>query len=436
MLLYCHTTTPRLQYVIHFLSRYYKTTILITNDAVQYRNETDNCKLNYSETAILENEIWIAPHTLLFEKGIKHTPVSCFNYNGNKAFFKTGGAFPFDLLAAVFYLLSRYEEYGSHQKDMYGRFAHGAALAFNENFLKTPLINIWLEAFRKQLIQKDVAFAKGLPQFSFEPTYDIDIAWSYKAKGLKRTAGALLSASIKGDWQTVKRRIHVLKGIEKDPFDAYNWLDDLHHRFALKPRYFFLVANQRSHLDKNSKTRSTLFQNLILQTANQYQVGLHPSWQSGDMPALLHSEKAFLETHTKQNSNTSRQHYIRFTLPQTFRHLMAAGITDDYSMGYGSINGFRASVATPFFWYDLEAEKETGMLLHPFCFMDANAYYEQHQSVEETEAELMHYYHSVKAVQGNLCTIWHNHFLGTEPAFQGWRALYQRFVSRCSESGL
>jgi len=62
-------------------------------------------------------------------------PIDCFEYNGSKAFFKTEGHFDFDIFAASFYLLSRYEEYLPHTKDMYGRFAHENAIAFKEGFL-------------------------------------------------------------------------------------------------------------------------------------------------------------------------------------------------------------------------------------------------------------------------------------------------------------
>lgn len=429
MLLYSHIISPRVQYIVHFLSGYYGISIKIVADETSYRTATDACKINYSARHLLQNEIWIQPHSLLFDAGIKPVSISCFNHNGNAAFFKTCGDFPFDLFSAIFFLLSRYEEYLPHQKDMYGRYAHENAIAYQHNFLKTPLVNIWLEDFRKLLIQKDPQFTIHHSPFNFLPTYDIDIAWSYKAKGFKRTAGAIFSAAIRGRWQTFAKRIRTLQGKEKDPFDAFGWLDDLHQHFKLEPLYFFLVAQQRSKLDKNNSPDSKLFQNLISRTAQQNKVGLHPSWQSGDSTSLLKNEKNFLANHSQQSITASRQHYIRFTLPQTFRRLIAAGITDDYSMGYGSINGFRASVASPFYWYDIESEEETKLLLHPFCFMDANSYYEQQQTPEETWDELRHYCHTVKSVNGYLCTIWHNHFLGTDAAFKGWQELYERFVA-------
>jgi hypothetical protein len=91
---------------------------------------------------------------LHFEDSIKEQNISCFEHNGFKEFFKTTGDYPFDIFAASFYLLVRYEEYLSHKKDMYGRYAHENSLAFKEGFLNFPLINIWIEDFKKYLKQK------------------------------------------------------------------------------------------------------------------------------------------------------------------------------------------------------------------------------------------------------------------------------------------
>jgi hypothetical protein len=87
-------------------------------------------------------------------------------------------------------------------------------------------------------------------------------------------------------------------------------------------------------------------------------------------------------------------------------------------------------VAAEFYWYNLEKEEETTLRVHPFCFMDANAYYEQKQSAQQTYDELMHYLSVCKDVNGTLITIWHNNFLGTAKEFDGWRSLYERFITQ------
>jgi hypothetical protein len=103
-------------------------------------------------------------------------------------------------------------------------------------------------------------------------------------------------------------------------------------------------------------------------------------------------------------------------------------------MGYGSINGFRASVTSPFFWYDLESEKQTILLLYPFCFMEANSFYEQKYSTQKAFEELKHYFDIVQSVNGTLITIWHNNFLGTARQFKGWREMYEKFISSVKSS--
>ena len=103
-------------------------------------------------------------------------------------------------------------------------------------------------------------------------------------------------------------------------------------------------------------------------------------------------------------------------------------------MGYGSINGFRASVASSFSWYDLSAEKITGMRIHPFCFMDANAFYEEKLSATEAYQSLLHYATQCREVNGTLITIFHNNFLGTDKQFKGWPEMYSKFIAQVQRS--
>ena len=84
----------------------------------------------------------------------------------------------------------------------------------------------------------------------------------------------------------------------------------------------------------------------------------------------------------------SRQHYIRMNLPETYRLLLENGIKEDHSMGYGSINGFRASVASAFIGMTLGQIKETKLIIRPFCYMEANSFFEQRYSAEHCGKEL------------------------------------------------
>ncbi len=434
VLVFSHSVTPRLQYVTEFLSRYFGLPFKLISDEERFVSAPETCKINYNYHRIDPKEIFIHPHALLFESSVRQVKIECFEKDGYKAFFKAEGEFGFDLFAAVFYLLTRYEEYLPHKKDRYGRYAHENSVAFKEGFLPLPLINIWLEDFRKLLIEKNAQFATGNSQFSFLPTYDIDMAWSFYNKGFKRNFGGLLKSFFSGKFRKMVYRLRVIRGKSQDPFDAYQWMDDLHDEFDLSPVYFFLVAKERGRYDKNIDVNNMEFQQLIQSIASKYRVGLHPSWVSGDTPSLLTQEKATLEQITNQTVTCSRQHFIRFELPSTYRKLLALGITNDYSMGYGSINGFRASIATAFYWYDLKNEEPTKLLIHPFCFMDANAYYEQNLLADAALQELMQYYNVVKSVNGTLITIWHNSFLGTDEEFAGWREVYRKFISSIVKS--
>lgn len=244
MLFYSTDITPRLQYISAFIGKQIAgDAFFLTSDSDTFK-QYDGPKINYSNKKIAEGEFWILPHSLLFEKNIRTHPIECFDFHGRKAFFKTGGDIPFDIFAASFFLLSRYEEYLPHSKDIYGRYAHENSVAFKEGFLHIPLINYWLETFRKKLSEKFPSFQSQSSQFSFLPTYDIDEAFSYKYKSWWRTAGAVAKAMLKGQWSRISERRRVLKGELPDPFDSFAWMEKLHHKYKLEPRYFFLLAKK------------------------------------------------------------------------------------------------------------------------------------------------------------------------------------------------
>ncbi len=423
LLIFTTKSTTRLQYSCKFIfEEILGTSYCLTTDEENFRNYSGE-KINYSYIDVTD-VYQIKPHLLLFETGVKEQDIKVYGKRENCRFFVTSpDPADFDFFAAVFYLISRYEEYLPHTKDIYDRYAHENSIAYREDFLHLPVVNIWIEGFKEKLITLFPKLRFNAKAFSFLPTYDIDIAWSYKEKGLLRNVGGFLK------FPTLERVAVLLKG-SKDPYDSYELMDNLHKEYKFNPIYFFLVAKKNSLYDKNILPDNKAMQELIKSHAGQYSIGLHPSWQSYNNDELLIEERETLQSISSMQIHSSRQHYIKFSLPDTYKKLIQTGITNDYSMGYGSINGFRASTGSSFYWYNLSEEKITTLRIYPFCFMDANCFYEQKLSVEESSKELMHFYNVCKKDNTPLTTILHNNFLGAGKEFEGWKDLYVKFISQ------
>ncbi len=386
--------------------------------------------INYSHERINENELFLRPVGLLFENSIRDQKISVSKKQEIPVFFLTPESdFPFDIFAASFYLITRYEEYLPHNKDNYGRYEHTQSLAYRNEFLNKPLVNIWLRDFIKLLLVKFPSLVIPVPVFRFMPTYDIDVAYAYLGRDLKRTLLGAGRSILQGRPDELMERLRVINRKKKDPYDVYEWLDALHLKYRLRPFYFFLLAGKRDGYDKNIDPSNDGFKELIRYHAAGYPIGIHPSWQSGDDPALISSEKRDLESLTGKKIICSRQHYIRLSMPATYRLLIEHEIESDFSMGYGTVNGFRASVSSPYSWYDLDAERATNLRIYPFCYMDANAFFEQKYTPAEAFEEIRYFHDAVKKVNGTMITIWHNTFLSDVPLYKGWKEVYEIFLN-------
>ncbi|MEO7961410.1 MAG: hypothetical protein ABIR19_07680 [Ginsengibacter sp.] len=421
--------SPRLQYVADFIFREnWELKFLITTDKKIF-SLSEGIKINYSEAGLLTDEIRIMPSKILLEDFIQMQPVNILEFNGLKVFFQTNentGSFPFDIFGAVFYLISRYEEYLPHKKDAHGRYPHQASVAFKNDFLKIPLVNLWLNFFKDLINHKSQSSIVCKTRFEFIPTYDIDIAYEWKCKSFVRNAIHLATSSLNRGLGKAAEGFRVLTSNQKDPFDIFSWLTEMHTRFSLKPIYFFLVSQKTTRYDKNIHPLKRNMQELIKEHALRYITGIHPSYYSLTSKQLFIEEKGMLEEITSSVITHSKQHYLRFMLPDTFNTLSGAGITDEYSLGYGTINGFRASYAGSFYLYDLHKEIKTNIRMHPFCFMDSNSIFHQKDTPANALSELMYFYNQCKKVNAPLITVMHNHLIGDNSV--EWKKMYSSFL--------
>jgi hypothetical protein len=327
-------------------------------------------------------------------------------------------------------LISRYEEYSDEGSDQHGRYPHMHSTAYKFNFIQQPLVNLWLKEFKNLLQQKFSSIEFSTQPFRFLPTYDVDIAYQYKGAGLKNIFSSIKHL-FRFHFKEISAQFKVLFNTKKDPYDVFDWLEHLHQVHHIQPVYFFL-AGHSSRIDKNVPLRA--MKGLIKKLSAKNKIALHPSGGSSVYERQLLNEKLRLERIIDHTIIDSRQHYLKLKLPSTYRNLVGLGFEREYSMGYSSINGFRASFCEPFNWFDLKRNETTELVIYPFCYMDSTSIFSLKHSPEQALNEMLNIYKTIRSVDGMMITILHNHFLSEQPAWIGWRDTWEQFFKKITSS--
>lgn len=428
LLVFCLKLTNRVRYIFeHVFDQNLGIPISFTDDKEAFIAH-EGPKLNYSNRKFTD-EIFFYACSLLFERGIKKQQVKVEDYEGYKIFFisRNNSHLPFDLFAASFFLITRYEEYWVSGKDQFGRFKAESSLAYQHDFLHKPLIDIWIEQLKKVLLSKYPSLKFATRKYSFVPTYDIDIAYAYVHKGFLRNWGGYLIDLKNLDFTTFKHRLKTHLGRKKDPYDTFDWQIKLQRKYKLRPIYFFLVGDY-SLYDKNISIDSPTYQDLIQSINDIADVGIHPSYESNKSLKRIEREIKRLTQVLKTDIKQSRQHYLKLSIPSTYQNLLEYDIKKDYTMGYADHVGFRASTASSFYFYDISLEIKTILKVFPFCVMDVTLQHYLNLNPADALQMVKKLIKEIKAVDGLFMTLWHNHTLGEIQGWKGWRAVYEKIV--------
>lgn len=341
-----------------------------------------------------------------------------------------GLAYDFDVFAFCFYLLSQFELYHSGTKrDHLGRLPGSESKLFKAGLLQRPVVDELCLLLVDQIQQYWPGFPISFPTYQYRPTYDIDLSWAFKHRNPARQMGGIMKDLLKADLQKLRSRWRVARGIEKDPFDTFGYLDQLHQKYSLRPIYFFLLGDYGG-LDRNISPGHPAQQALFRKLSQQHQCGIHPSIRSNQRPNQLARELTRFKNITGRTTTHSRQHYLVFNLPHTYRHLMAQGIQNDYSLGYADQPGFRSGMARPFPWYDLDLEQRTNLMLHPFVVMDQSLRRVVGKDHSFLPEKTLYFVKASKAVNGQFYSVWHNSSFSAIDGWQGWKANYELLIKQ------
>jgi hypothetical protein len=431
LLIYLQKKTSRCDYIFDLIFLHeFEIDCRVTTDITEF-DLYENEKITYADSKV-SNEFFIKASSLLFENGITHEEIKVEQKLQTKVLFPNDDDdLGFDVFAAIFYLISRYEEYLPFIPDEFGRFKAHDSLAFKNDFLHLPVVDIWMNNFKIALQNKFPSLKIKPAVFNAILTYDIDVAYKYHGRNLLRTTGSILKDILSFKIKNIVERFHVLPGNEKDPWDVYENLKTMVLKHNLPCIFFFLLSDKSVH-DRNLDYQNRAMKKLIDHTKLFAEIGIHPSFYSSSFPDKILIEKERLEKLSGKKITKSRQHYLKFILPDTYNSLLSATITEDYSMGFSQMPGFRAGTCKPFYFYDLKNEKATELKIFPITFMESTL----NISADPDKAfqKMILLLQEVKKVNGTFISLWHNHTISATREYQEWRNLHEKMIQKLVES--
>lgn len=405
LLIYTQKVTPRIIYVFkHICTHLLGIPIKFTSKIEEFIAH-DGAKLSYGRQS-LGNEFFIQKVDLLMEQGFSELEIKVQPWEDTICFFQLPEAsdLPFDIFAASFYLLSRYEEYLPHVKDEDGRFPASESLAFQESFLHKPVVDIWAHKFREILLGRFPDLEYHQKEYKVGTIIASENTFTFKNKGFLRSFIGLLSDLFHLNLGKVIDRLQVWIRIKNDPHDVFEDLIDFIKQHKIYMLFMFQLSDFSIH-DRNISHNRIPHRAVIKSVADYARVGLLLGYYAMEEIKTLRKEKLRLEEiiHSPVEHVMNSKYNLR--LPDQYNHLAELEINNDHSMGYPNVLGFRAGTCSPYLFYDINMEVTTPLKVHPYAF---NSVVLEKMTRAKLQEDLGRMLHEVKEVRGMFRAVFRN----------------------------
>lgn len=336
-----------------------------------------------------------------------------------------------DILAATFFMLSRWEETVAGQEDEHGRQSALGSVSYKQGFLDWPLVDLYALVLRGWLQRLAPDWKPHAGTFSVQLSHDIDqLTRRFRTPGafVRTLGGDLLRRRNLGlALQTVADALAQVFAPSSlcyaRSIDRFVTLS-LQHGFG--DDVFFIKTAQSATYDDNdySVASPKVRERIARLKAKGFAIGLHPGyWTLGD-PQRLRAEKSRLDAVLGSTAYGARQHYLRFRVPDSWRDMSEAGLTYDASAAYADHEGFRCGTCHPYRPFDVEQNRVLDIVEVPLIAMDATLINYRKLDPDAALARILELAERCRLVEGVFTLLWHNTMLcGT---FRQWASTYER----------
>ena len=335
-----------------------------------------------------------------------------------------------DIIASIFFMLSRWEEAALSVRDKHGRFPHYASLAYRHNFLNRPVVNEYAEMLWNMLKTLGYKQQRKTRTFRLMVTHDVDHIQKYAFlhSGLVNIAADLMKRkSLHLAGRNIKQKIRVHAGIEKDPYCSFDLLMDLSEKVGVQSHFFFM-AHGLTKYDNYYESGDIKVKKLVEHIISRgHCVGIHPTYSSYNNQQKLNEEKEELETNFGVTINYGRQHYLRFEVPGTWQIWDDLNMSWDSTAGYPNMEGFRCGICNEFNPFNVLTRKKLSLKEKPLMLMDSmfNIYSNRSLNASIISERTMVLLDRVKKYNGEFVILWHNSSLNV-PMVSSYQHVYKQ----------
>ncbi|HSA99977.1 MAG TPA: polysaccharide deacetylase family protein [Anaerolineales bacterium] len=320
--------------------------------------------------------------------------------------------FHVDILATVFFMLSRWEEMDRTHDEEHGRFPASASVAHKQGFLDIPIVDIYGLLLREWFKVIVPGWSPAPSQLRINLTHDIDWIQHYSSVGqfARMAGGALLKRRNLGEFLNQFRHLYVqVTSPARDGYirSIYD-LADQSERHGLFSRFYVMAAEPSEYQEGYDPGTPWLWQCLENLRQRGHEIGIHPGYSTLGNPERLIGEKQRLEKALGESISGGRQHYLRFQVPSTWRHWEQAGLSYDSSLGYSERAGFRCGTCHPYHPFDIELDAEMKIEEIPLIVMDVSLQSYQRLSPAEGKSTILKLARRCAEVGGVFTLLWHN----------------------------
>lgn len=323
-----------------------------------------------------------------------------------------------DIIAGTYYLISRYEEMVRRQvRDPHNRFPGKESLPYKAGFIDRPIIEEWGLILRNKLREAGLKVSEPPQEIrKVYLTHDVDQIAHYR--NFRGMMGGVLRG-IKRPKEAKQAIKSFFGGLIFDPWYTFPYLFKLDHELRQKmgENRCEIITFIRSYSGKRKEDKPIVnlahpdYQTLIRYIRRKkVSIGLHISYEAGCNPGLIPEEKRKLEKFTKKEIRYNRNHFLNNREPEDFEYLISSGITDDFSMGYADMAGFRLGTSKAVQWINPAKKVLTNLILHPLLIMDCTLHEKRYMYMNAHDAYqyCTNLIETVSKFNGEVTLLWHN----------------------------